>query len=169
MTGSRRSTARPRRGWAGPVSAAPVGESGDQQAEEDEAGSSPYDVVEELPDRVKRRIAAELAIFRTSIEIKALLRERHGIQARLREVMRFAEPLRTLFEQLSADYVNEPPASTSPARPTASGASSGSRCWLSRTKIMPAPPSCSNRPGRSMKRDARKPPRPRRRGRARTG
>jgi hypothetical protein len=106
MTGPRRSSARHRRGWAGPVSAAPAGESGDQEPAEDEAGSSPYDVDEELPDRVKRRIAAELAIFRTSIEIKALLRERHGIQARLREVMRFAEPLRTLFEQLSADYVN---------------------------------------------------------------
>lgn len=78
--------------------------SGQQDPSDDEDTGPPLPPAP-LPDHVRRIIAAELATFRTSAEIRALLREKHGIEAAQRDVELFAEPLEMLFRQLATDHV----------------------------------------------------------------
>lgn len=82
----------------------PKSETAHPDPSEDEV-AGPSHLPAELPLPVRRLIAAELATFRTSGEIRALLREKHGIEVRLRDVELFAEPLHMLFLQLAADHV----------------------------------------------------------------
>jgi|GEM_PF-4862249 len=71
----------------------------------EEADTGPPQLPADLPLPVRRLIAAELATFRTSEEIRAVLREKHGIQAAQRDVELFAESLHMLFRQLVSDHV----------------------------------------------------------------
>lgn len=78
---------------------------GTAAASSEDDNTGPTHVPADLPTQVRRLIAAELATFRTAEEIRALLREKHGIETSQRDVELFAQPLEMLFRQLAADHV----------------------------------------------------------------